>query len=214
MTVTYTTSRHLWMLRTILEKFTGLLPTTEKNVMPSSLSFTTCICHQSPTLALKQVLEGLPWLQCHPVGLAIYWGFPFSFSGEIKIHVAKLSEPSFYDFKAGRIHRSSETFVRWQCVVFLNPCWHLQFASQTLATRMLHFGNRCSPISLLGLSTWSHYAEKGHISLNLAFGPGLLKWIDAPRQASQQLCSSFMYSLVGPEPIAWLTQKPRVVGYS
>lgn len=47
----------------------------------------------------KASTGGLPWLQSHPVGLAMCWAFPFS-SGEMKIHVAKLSEPSFYDFKA------------------------------------------------------------------------------------------------------------------
>lgn len=80
---------------------------------------------------------------------------------------------------------------------FLKPCWHSQFASQTLATRTirrLDFENRRSLISLLGLSMWSHYAEKGQISLNLAFSSP--KWIDAQWQASQQLCSPFMYSLM------------------
>lgn len=39
-------------LRAILNKFIGLLPNTEKNVLPSSPSFTMCICHQSPTQVL------------------------------------------------------------------------------------------------------------------------------------------------------------------
>lgn len=68
-------------------------------------------CHPPPPPSLRAFVikawhkcfkastGGLPWLQSHPVGLAMCWAFPF-FSGEMKIHVAKLSEPSFYDFKA------------------------------------------------------------------------------------------------------------------
>lgn len=65
----------------------------------------------------KASTGGLPWLQSHPVGLAIYWGFPFSFSGEMKIHMAKLSEPSFYDFKA----RQNPRELRDLCQMAM--CW-------------------------------------------------------------------------------------------
>lgn len=55
------------------------------------------------TSALKQVLGG-----CHGYKVTLWaWPsievFPFSFSGKMKMHVAKLSEPSFCDFKA-RLH--------------------------------------------------------------------------------------------------------------
>lgn len=88
-------------LRTILEKFIELIHNTEKKLCclpppPSLRAFVIKAWHK----CFKASTGGLPWLQSHPVGLAIYWGFPFSFSGEMKMHVAKLSEPSFYDFKA------------------------------------------------------------------------------------------------------------------
>lgn len=89
-------------LRAILEKFTGLIHNAGKKKIcclppsPSLRAFVIKARHK----CFKASTGGLPWLQSHPVGLAIYWGFPFSFSGEMKMHVAKLSEPSFHDFKA------------------------------------------------------------------------------------------------------------------
>lgn len=66
-------------------------------------------CHPPPSLrafvikawhkCFKGSTEELPWLQSHPVGLAMCWAFLFS-SVEMKIHMAELSEPSFYNFKA------------------------------------------------------------------------------------------------------------------
>lgn len=140
---------------------------------------------------------------CHSYNKVTLWAWP---SVEVfhspSLAKSKFTWPNcqnqaFMSSKPGRIHGSSKTFVRWQCAAFLKPCWHSQFASQTLATRTirrLDFENRRSLISLLGLSMWSHYAEKGQISLNLAFSSP--KWIDAQWQASQQLCSPFMYSLM------------------
>lgn len=92
----------LQKLRGILEKFTGFFPTQQKrkcvaNPPPPSLrAFVIKAGHK----CFKASTGGLPWLQSHPVGLAIFYGFLFSFYDEMKIHVAKLSEPSFYDFKA------------------------------------------------------------------------------------------------------------------
>lgn len=122
------------------------------------------------TSALKQVLGG-----CHGYKVTL-WAWPcvelfHSPLARWKSTWPNCQSQAFMTSKPSRIHRSAETFVRWQCVQFLKPCWHSQFASQTLATRMLHFENRCSVISLLGWNTWSHHAQKGQISLNFAFGP-------------------------------------------
>lgn len=142
------------------------------------------------TSALKQVLGG-----CHGYKVTL-WAWP---SIEVfhspslvrwKCTWPNCQSQAFMTSKPDRIHGSSETFVRWQCAAFLKPCWHSQFASQTLATRrlrLLHFENKCSLISLLDLCTWSRYTEKRQISLDLTFGPGSLKWIDAHNHNSSVL---------------------------
>lgn len=109
------------------------------------------------TSALKQVLGG-----CHgyTVTLWVWPSFMVFYSPSLarwKSTWPNCQSQAFMTSKPGRIHRSSETFVRWRCVEFLKPCWHSQFASQTLATRILHFENRCSLISSWA---WTHEAIK------------------------------------------------------
>lgn len=112
------------------------------------------------TSALKEVLRS-----CHGYKVTL-WAWPcvelfYSPLSRWKSTWPNCQSQAFITSKPDWIHRSAKTFIRWQCGAFLKPCWHSQFASQTLATRMLHFENRCSAISLLGWNTWSYYTEKG-----------------------------------------------------
>lgn len=52
------------------------------------------------TSALKQILRGLPWLQSHPVGSAMCQAFSILLWQDENPRGQKLSEASFYDFKA------------------------------------------------------------------------------------------------------------------
>lgn len=158
------------------------------------------------TSALKQVLRS-----CHGYKVTL-WAWPcvelfYSPLSRWKSTWPNCQSQAFITSKPGWIHRSAKTFIRWQCGAFLKPCWHSQFASQTLATRMLHFENRCSVISLLGWNTWSYYTEKWH-SFSIV---SLLNsnWTDAQRQAAMPFVC--IHSCGAQTDLLTWTQRCRIV---
>lgn len=124
----------------MLHNFTGLLFTgsekKKKKPLPFLLLHDMRLSSKPHKCFKANTGRGVAMATKSPRGLGCVSNFfLFSFWRDEKIHMAETCQQAFYDFKARRGSAGApRPFVGRQRVAFLEPRWHSQLASQTLAT--------------------------------------------------------------------------------
>lgn len=155
----------------ILRKFTCFNRNTETCVSFCSLLHFMHSSLMRDISTFKQVLRTVAMATISSCRLSL--GFPFSFSGKMKIHRSKLSKAAFYDFKARQNPQEPWDLCQMAlcCILQAPLIFTISFSDpkNNESWRLI--------LKIVFLSSyswakahWSHYAEKGQLSPNLVFG--------------------------------------------